>query len=123
MDLAFESLKKYINQKIIEKQELYNFKMIKNINDRQSLILKSLFDEPKLTFTIKEIQNRFNTAYDTARTDIMGLEKYGLIKKNISGKKKLVYYRAENFDGILSKLIAEGHKVKYPSLDAWKSEN
>jgi DeoR/GlpR family transcriptional regulator of sugar metabolism len=76
-----------------------------------------------MTFTIKEIQNRFNTAYDTARTDIIGLEKHGLIKKNISGKKKLIYYRAENFDGILSKLVAEGQKVKYPSLEAWTSEN
>ena len=111
MELAFDSLKSYINRKIIEKQEIYNFKIIKNINDRQILILKSLSDEPKLTFTIKEVQNRFNTAYDTARTDIIGLEKHGLIKKNISGKKKLVYYRAENFDGILSKLIAEGQKT------------
>ncbi len=111
-ELAFDSLKKYINLKIKEKQELYNFKIIKNINDRQILILKSLFDEPKFTFTIKEIQNRFNTAYDTARTDIMGLEEYGLIKKNIIGKKKLIYYRSQNFDGILSKLIAEGQKIK-----------
>ncbi len=122
-ELAFDSLKKYINRKIKEKQELYNFKIIKNINDRQIVILKSLFDEPKLTFTIKEIQNRFNTAYDTARTDIMGLEEYGLIKKNIIGKKKLIYYRSQNFDGVLSKLIAEGQKIKYPSLDTWASED
>jgi len=41
----------------------------------------------------------------------------------MTNEKKLVYYRAENFDGILSKLIAEGQKVKYPSLDAWTNEN
>ena len=110
MGLAFDSLKEYISRKIQEKQELYNFKKIKNINDRQIIILKLLSDEPKFTFSIKEIQNRFNTAYETARTDVMGLEKYGLIQKNIIGKKKLVYYRHENFDKLLSKLITEGQK-------------
>ncbi len=110
MGLAFDSLKEYISRKIQEKRELYNFKKIKNINDRQIFILKLLSDEPKFTFTIKEIQNRFNTAYQTARTDVISLEKYGLIEKNIIGKKKLIYYRSENFDKILSKLITEGQK-------------
>lgn len=110
MGLAFDSLREYISRKIQEKQELYNFKKIKNINDRQIFILKLLSDDPKFTFTIKEMQNRFNTAYQTARTDVIGLEKYGLIQKNIIGKKKLIYYRSENFDEILSKLIAGGQK-------------
>lgn len=110
MGLAFDSLKEYISRKTQEKRELYNFKKIKNINDRQIFILKLLSDEPKFTFTIKEIQNRFNTAYQTARTDVISLEKYGLIEKNIIGKKKLIYYRSENFDKILSKLITEGQK-------------
>lgn len=39
--------------------------------------------------------------------------KYKFNSSQISGKKKLVYYRAENFDGILSKLIAEA-KSKTP---------
>jgi Fic family protein len=107
MGLAFDSLKEYINRKIMEKRELYDLKKIKGINDRQIFILKLLSDEPEFTFTIKEIQNRFNTAYQTARTDIISLEKYGLIKENIIGKKKLMYYRSENFDAILSKLIKE----------------
>ena len=107
MGLAFDSLKEYIKRKIREKRELYDLKKIKGVNDRQIFILKLLFDEPEFTFTIKEIQNRFNTAYQTARTDIISLEKYGLIKGNIIGKKKLMYYRSENFDTILSKLIKE----------------
>ncbi len=107
MGLAFDSLKEYISRKIREKRELYDLKKIKGINERQILILKLLSDEPGFTFTIKEMQNRFNTSYQTARTDILSLEKYGLIKKNIIGKKKLMYYRSENFDEILSKLIKE----------------
>ncbi len=105
MGLAFDSLKEYISRKIKEKRELYNLQKIKNINERQILIIKSLSDEPEFTFTIKEMQNRFHTVYQTARTDIMSLEKYGLIKKNIIGKKKLIYYRSENFDTILSGMV------------------
>ena len=104
-DLAFKNLKEYINRKIHEKNELYDFRKIKNINERQIIVLKLLSDDPKFTLTIKEIQNRFDTAYQTARTDAMGLEKYGFIKKHIIGKKKLIYYRSENFNEILSKLI------------------
>lgn len=95
---AFDSLKEYIGRKIQEKNRLYDFKKIEGINDRQAYILKLLSDNPKLTFTIKEIQNRFNTVYQTARTDMIGLEELGLIEKTTSGKKKLVYYRTGMFD-------------------------
>ncbi|MBN2487662.1 MAG: Fic family protein [Methanosarcinaceae archaeon] len=95
---AFDSLKEYIGRKIEEKSQLYDFKKIEHINDRQAHILKMLSDNPKLTFTIKEVQNRFNTVYQTARTDIIGLEELGFIEKTTSGRKKLVYYRSGMFD-------------------------
>jgi|SRR5665648_61344 len=119
MDLAFDGLKEYINKKIQDKSELYDFKKINHINDRQIHILKLLSDDPKLTLTIKEIQNRFNIVYQTARTDIMGLEKLGIVEKNVAGKKKLVYYRSEKFTEIISRLIAEKPKKKHSSLDNW----
>ena len=53
----------------------------------------------------------------------MGLEKFGLVEKNIIGKKKLIYYRSDDFSKILSELIAEGPKVKYSSLDNWITED
>jgi DeoR/GlpR family transcriptional regulator of sugar metabolism len=64
-----------------------------------------LSDDPELSITIKEIQNRFNTVYQTARTDLMSLEKSRLIQKRTIGKKKLIYHRSENFNEILSDLI------------------
>ncbi len=102
---AFESLKKYITQKIQEKRELYDFRKIRNINDRQIYILKLLSDSPEFTFTIKEMQNRFNTSYETARKDIIDLEDKGLLEKNTSGKKKLIYYRSTKFVEIIQNLI------------------
>ncbi len=101
LEMAFDSLKEYINRKIQEKRKLHDFGKIKDINDRQIIILKLLSDDPELSFMIKEIQNRFNIVYQTARTDLIGLEKSGLIQKRIIGKKKLIYRRSENFEGIL----------------------
>jgi len=105
MGQAFGSLKEYIDNKVREESELYNIKKIRTINERQALLLKSLMDEPKFIFTIKEVQNRFNTAYQTARTDILGLEELGLIDKKIVGTKKILYYRYGNFNEVLAKLI------------------
>lgn len=105
LELAFDSLKEYINRKIQEKRRLHDFGKIKDINDRQIIILKLLSDDPELSITIKEVQNRFNTVYQTARTDMMGLEKSRLIQKRTIGKKKLIYHRSENFNEILSDLI------------------
>lgn len=105
LELAFDSLKEYITRKIEEKRKLYDFSKIKDINDRQIIILKLLSDDPEFSITIKEIQNRFNTVYQTARTDLIGLEKSGLIQKRTIGKKKLIYHRSEKFEEILSELI------------------
>ncbi|HEY6586302.1 MAG TPA: DeoR family transcriptional regulator, partial [Candidatus Methanoperedens sp.] len=102
---AFQDLKNYIAQKIQEKTELYDFRKIRNINERQIYILKYLSDNPKFTFTIKEMQNKFNTAYETARKDILYLEDKGLLEKTTSGKKKLIYYRSTKFDEIIENLI------------------
>ena len=105
MRQALSSLKEYVDNKVREESELYDIRKIRTINERQASLLKSLMDEPNFTFTIKEIQNRFNTAYQTARTDILGLEELGLIDKKIVGKKKILYYRCGDFDVILSKLM------------------
>jgi len=105
LELAFKSFKKYISRKIKEKQQLYNFRKIKNLNERQLYILKWLHDNPKTTFTIKEIQNRFNVVYETARNDLMQLKDKKLLQKTISGKKKQIYYRADNFDRVLRDLM------------------
>jgi hypothetical protein len=40
MDLAFQDLRKYIERKINEKKQLINFQKIKDVNERQAIILK-----------------------------------------------------------------------------------
>ncbi|MCD4703566.1 MAG: Fic family protein [Methanosarcinaceae archaeon] len=104
MDKAFNSLKEYISMKIQEKDLLYDFKKIPQINERKSYILKWLSEDPKMTFTIKEIENRLSVVYQTARNDILDLEELGLLKRNKSDKKKFVFYRSDEFNDVLKKL-------------------
>ena len=54
-----------------------------------------------MTFTIKEIENRLSIVYQTARTDIMGLEELGLLERNKVDKKKILFYRSKEFNDIL----------------------
>ncbi|RZJ77286.1 MAG: Fic family protein, partial [Flavobacterium sp.] len=75
MDLAYQSLKEYIERKIKEKKQLFNFQKIPGINERQAIIIKWLYEEPNLLFSVKEIETRLTISNQTARTDLDGLKK------------------------------------------------
>jgi Fic family protein len=100
---AYEELKKYLQRKIIEKKQLINFQKIEYINERQALILKWIFDEPEQTFTVKEIQVRFNISNQTARTDLDTLTEMGFIKEKNINKKTKLFYKSDEFGNILKK--------------------
>lgn len=100
---AYEELKKYLQRKMKEKKQLTNFQKIENINERQALILKWIFDEPELTLTVKEIQVRFNISNQTARTDLELLtEMEFIVEKNINKKTKL-FFKSDKFDNKIKK--------------------
>jgi len=100
---AYEELKKYIQRKVNEKKQLLNFQKINNINERQAIILKWIFEEPEITLTVKEIQVRFNTSNQTARTDLETLNNMEFLTvKNVNKKTKL-FYKSDRFDNIIKK--------------------
>lgn len=104
IDLAFTSLKDYINRKLKEKSQIFNYRKIKGLNERQLQLLKLFHDDTEKILTIKEVQNRYGVVYQTARTDLLLLEKYKLVKSSTSGKKKLIYMRSEDFENVLKNL-------------------
>jgi Fic family protein len=104
IDLAFSSLKDYINRKLKEKTQLYNYRRIKGLNDRQLHLLRLFHDDSERVLSIKEVQNRYGVVYQTARTDLMLLENMGLIKSSTSGKKKLIFVRITDFENTLKNL-------------------
>jgi Fic family protein len=108
MQMAFSSLREYIQRKIDEKKQLINFQKIKGINERKALIIKWLYEESKLIFTVKEIENRFNVANQTARNDLIELVEMGYMDIiELNGKEK-GFCRSSSF---LEKLEVEFPKT------------
>jgi Fic family protein len=105
MKLAFESLRKYIQRKIEEKKQYIHFQKIKDINERQALILKWLYEEPDILLTVKEIENRFSISNQTARTDLYELKNKGYLDLIELNKKTKAFCKSNRFDEVIKKRI------------------
>lgn len=102
MQLAYNSLKEYIERKIKEKKLLNNFNRIRGINERQAQIMKWV-NEEDLMLSVKEIENRFSISNQTARTDLSGLVKKGYLEENSINKKTRVFHKSSKFEKLLTK--------------------
>jgi Fic family protein len=108
MDIALRELRSYISRKIKEKNHL--FKIIENIehiNIRQVSILREFLDDEKTILTIKEVQEMYNVVYQTARNDLLELEKAGFLRHQIRGNKKLIFLRSKDFDKLIEQKIGQ----------------
>jgi Fic family protein len=101
MSLAYESLREYIQRKINEKKRLTEFQKIEGINDRQALIIKWLYEEADLLFSVKEIETRLSISNQTARTDLMNLVNLGFLELFKINNKKKAYARSTNFGNLI----------------------
>lgn len=50
-----------------------------------------------MQLTIKGVQNQFGVVYQTARTDLMGLQELGFLTEKKMGKK-LLFYPVDDFE-------------------------
>ena len=105
MKKAFEELKLYLKRKTEENSSIPLLINQSGINMRQAQILKLVTEKPDYIFTIKEIENRFNVANQTARTDLEGLVKYGYLTKIQLNKVKRCYIKSDKFDNLINKYI------------------
>ncbi|MEI7424494.1 MAG: Fic family protein [Prolixibacteraceae bacterium] len=103
MQLAFDSLREYIQLKINEKRKIINFQKIRGVNSRQAIIIQWLFEEPDLMFSVKEIEIRLTTANQTARTDLMELVNRGYLEMVDINNKTKGFCRATEFENLLKK--------------------
>ncbi len=97
---ALEGFRKYISKQISNKTNIYALQKIKDINERQVEIIFKIQKEKHKMFTIKEVQNTYNIVYQTARTDLLKLEKLGFLFQKKSGKK-LLFFKSNRFDSLL----------------------
>lgn len=117
MGMALQDLKKYIKRKIQEKQNLYFIVKNENVNDRQADVIKMLLMDKQKSVTIKEIQNKFGTVYQTARLDLLGLVELGYLKERKVGKK-LVFFRIDDLEQKVENLRTRAniHPDKQPAI-------
>ncbi|MBS1511219.1 MAG: hypothetical protein JST86_10280 [Bacteroidetes bacterium] len=106
LELALENMQSYIERKVKEKHNLYHLIQYENINPRQANILRSLIVDNKKGFTISEVQNQNGVVYQTARTDLMGLQDLGYLKEKKFGKK-LIFFKADDFEEKLNRILAQ----------------
>jgi hypothetical protein len=67
------------------------------INERQADLLRIMILENKAMFTIREVQTMFGVVYQTARTDLIGLQQLGFLEEKKQGKKML-FFKTPSFD-------------------------
>jgi len=87
LDIALKSFEKYIEKtKTVNKNIFETIKNNPNLNFRQADVIITLTKNERPT-TVREMQERYNISYQTARTDLLGLAKLGYLRKHTRGKQ------------------------------------
>lgn len=73
------------------------------LNHRQLALINRALKRPESVFSIESHRGSHNVTYDTARTDLLKLEKMGLLEKKKIGKA-FAFTAAQGLDGKLGKL-------------------
>lgn len=98
---SLESLQEYIRKKVSEKRQALDFQKLPQINLRQAEILREVYENPDWLINVKEIENRFAVSNQTARTDLLALEKLGYLTKGYVNAKEQKYYKSKRFDELI----------------------
>lgn len=101
MKKAFEELKKYLQRKIDEQQNILRFVGVLNINERQRHVLKTISDSKQTIFTPKELATQFNISTRTARTDLQELVGMGYLSTTNLNKRAIGYIKSSRFEELL----------------------
>lgn len=104
LELSFKQLQHYIKRKQEEKKAATIFLHIGDINGRQAQIIKVFADDPKAVITVSDVQTKFMISPTTAKSDIVGLMKRGILAEISFNKVKKGYVKGELFDEIFSSI-------------------
>ena len=103
MKKAFEDLKKYLQRKIDEQQNIHRFIGVLNTNDRQRYVFKVIMENKHIIITPKELASQFNITTRTARTDLQELVKMGYLKITNINKRALGYIKSDEFESLIKR--------------------
>ncbi|MDQ6756256.1 MAG: Fic family protein [Bacteroidota bacterium] len=97
LHVALHDLKKYIYQKTEERKKTISLLKSGSYNERQVVIIKDVLQNPDDFFTVKQIETRFGINNQTARNDLMNLQKKGILQLRMTGNKAQ-FFAADNFE-------------------------
>lgn len=101
LDQSFKQLQNYIKKKQDERLLANTFLRLGDINERQAQIIRMYMENPKEVLTVKDLQNKFMVTATTAKSDIVGLLKRGLLDEIAFNKVKHGYVKGQNYDEIV----------------------
>lgn len=108
IDRALRSLHEYIGRKT---QEMRRFEAelqgISVLNHRQRGLIRHAVRHPGKQYTVKEHMRSHNVSYETARTDLLDLERRNLLQSAFRGKK-LVFTPQPQLMGRLASIGGDG---------------
>lgn len=97
IERAITSLQGYLARKVAEAREVEALLHgSPRLNHRQMLVVRDVLRDPEEPFTINAQKTRNGVTYQSARTDLLGLEDLGLLIKQRVGKK-FVFHAAPDF--------------------------
>jgi Fic family protein len=84
---AITELHRYIDRKTRELKETEaRMRFLRHLNHRQQALIQHALRHPNQEYTVESHRRSHNTAYDTARTDLLALVKLHLLRKGQRGK-------------------------------------
>ena len=98
MKKAYDELKKYLQRKIDEQQNLLKFSGITNINERQRYVLRIIYENKRTIFIPKELATQFGITTKTARTDLQELVEMGYLLATNINKRAIGYIKSDRFE-------------------------
>ena len=101
---AFKKLQEYLNRKAVEKRMANTFLRLGNINNRQAMVIKMFYDNPKEVITVKDLEGKFRVTAATAKSDIVGLMQRGFLGEVSFNKVKKGYVKGEQFDELIKQV-------------------
>lgn len=88
IERAIKSLYAYLGRKIAETREIEHLlRGSARLNQRQMLLVSDALRDPGEPFTFAAQARRNRVTHQTARTDLLDLEKLGLMTKTREGKR------------------------------------
>ena len=110
LERAIEELRAHLARRVSEVAEVERLlRGVSSLNHRQLAVIGEALRDPDAYFTIAGHERLHRVAYQSARTDLLGLEELGVLRRVQSGKK-FEFWPVEDLSDRLRALAAESHR-------------